>query len=71
MARRQRFGCERRDLIDSKLDAVDDPRSPASMCHNVAVSERHNGEEPSAMHVIAIGLDLAKPWFQVHGVSES
>jgi hypothetical protein len=38
------------------------------MCHNVVVGERHNGEEPSAMQAITIGLDLAKHWFQVHGV---
>ena len=38
------------------------------MCHNVVVGERHNGEEPSAMEAITIGLDLAKHWFQVHGV---
>jgi transposase len=38
------------------------------MCHNVVVGERDNGEEPSAMQVITIGLDLAKHWFQVHGV---
>ena len=25
-----------------KLDRVDGPRSPASMCHNVVVGERHN-----------------------------
>lgn len=50
------------------LDGVDGPRSPASMCHNVVVGERHNGEEPSAMETITIGLDLAKHWFQVHGV---
>jgi len=24
------------------LDGVDGPRSPASMCHNVVVGERHN-----------------------------
>ncbi|MFZ3327612.1 MAG: hypothetical protein WA231_17760, partial [Methylocella sp.] len=40
------------------LDGVDSPRSPASMCHNVVVGERHNGEEPSAMQVITIGLDF-------------
>jgi transposase len=34
----------------------------------VVVGERDNGEEPSAMQVITIGLDLAKHWFQVHGV---
>jgi transposase len=38
------------------------------MCHNVVVGERHNGEERSAMQAITIGLDLAKHWFQVHGV---
>jgi hypothetical protein len=38
------------------------------MCHNVVVGERHNGEEPSAVQVITIGLDLAKHWVQVHGV---
>jgi hypothetical protein len=47
---------------------VDGPRSPASMCHNVVVGERHNGEERSAMQAITVGLDLAKHWFQVHGV---
>src|SRR5271156_559957 len=38
------------------------------MCHNVVVGERHNGEKPSAMEAITIGLDLARHWFQVHGV---
>jgi transposase len=38
------------------------------MCHNVVVGECHNCEEPSAMQAITIGLDLAKRWFQVHGV---
>ena len=50
------------------LDGVDGPCSPASMCHNVVVGERRNGEEPSAMETITIGLDLTKHWFQVHGV---
>jgi len=36
------------------------PRSPASMCHNVVVTERHYEEEPSAMHPITISLDIAK-----------
>jgi hypothetical protein len=48
-------------------DGVDGPRSPASMCHNAVVGERHNGEEPSAMQAITIGVDLAKQWFQVQG----
>jgi transposase len=34
----------------------------------VVVDERHNEEEPSAMQITTIGLDLAKQWFQVHGV---
>jgi transposase len=38
------------------------------MCHNVVVYERHNEREPSTMQITAIGLDLAKHWFQVHGV---
>jgi hypothetical protein len=38
------------------------------MCHDVVVGERHNGEEPSAVQVITIGLDLAKHWVQVHRV---
>jgi hypothetical protein len=50
------------------LDGVDGPRSPASMCHNVVVGERHNGKKPSAMQAITIGPDLAKHWFQVRGV---
>ena len=44
------------------------PRSPASMCHNVVVCERHNDEEPSTMQITTVALDLAKHWFQVHGV---
>jgi hypothetical protein len=38
------------------------------MCHNVVVCERHKREEPSTMQITTIGLDLAKHWFQVHGV---
>jgi hypothetical protein len=41
------------------------------MCHNVVVCERHNEEEPSAMQVTTIGLDVAKHWFQVHGLDAS
>jgi hypothetical protein len=29
-------------LLCKILDGVDGPRSPASMCHNVVVGERHN-----------------------------
>jgi transposase len=34
----------------------------------MVVGERHNGEEPSAMQAITIGVELAKHWFQVHRV---
>jgi hypothetical protein len=51
------------------LDGVDGPRSPASMCHIVVVDERHDREAPSTMHITTIGLDLAKHWFQIHGVN--
>jgi len=37
----------------------------------VVVAERHKRGEPSAMKVATIGLDLAKHWFQVHGVDAS
>src|SRR3954447_17842686 len=40
----------------------------ASMCHDRVVQP---DEEPSAMTLITIGLDLAKLVFQVHGVDES
>ena len=49
----------RRDLCGGRLAMAvptATPRSPASMCHSVVVGERHNGEEPSAMQVITIGL---------------
>src|SRR5208283_3614070 len=36
------------------------------MYHNVVVYERHN--ERTAMQITTIGFDLAKHWFQVHGV---
>ncbi len=53
------------------VDGVDSPRSLTLMCQNVVVGERHNREEPSAMHAVTIGLDIAKHWFQVHGVNAS
>jgi hypothetical protein len=28
--------------LQHNVDGVDGPRSPASMCHNVVVGERHN-----------------------------
>ena len=34
----------------------------------VVVAERHKRGEPPAMEIATIGLDLAKHWFQVHGV---
>jgi transposase len=34
----------------------------------VVVAEYHTREEPSAVQITTIGLDLAKHWFQVHGV---
>jgi hypothetical protein len=37
------------------------------MCHNVIVCERHNERSRPPCRT-TVGLDLAKHWFQVHGV---
>jgi hypothetical protein len=43
---------------------------PASECLKQVVAEHHACGEPPAMNIATIGLDLAKHWFQVHGVDE-
>ena len=43
------------------------PAPGIDVCQNVVVTERHmRGAAP--VQITTIGLDLAKNWFQVHGV---
>ena len=43
---------------------------PASRCQSVVVINNHEQEEPSAMKVSTVGIDLAKNVFQVHAIDD-
>ncbi len=47
------------------------PAPGIAMCQSVVPIKDHEQNEPSAMNVTTIGLDLAKNVFQVHGIDDA